>query len=170
MLCSLMIVAGSWLARPAAVQAAPSVPEEATTVREGYKTQYPVPGGPLNLAVEAPGRIWFTAPDADGIGAIIVTSDPNEQTVRYRVDFIGLGRDSEPYDLVYAGDAIWFTLRGAGQIGRINPATREVALFPLSTPDSGPTGIDVGPDGQVWVAEATGRLSKLDPTSGSVTE
>jgi streptogramin lyase len=143
---------------------------EATAVRTGFRTEYAVPNGPRNLVAEAPGRIWFTAPAADGVGILTVTSPPAAPVVRYQVDFLGLALGSAPYDLVLDEEVIWFTLQGSGQIGRIDTATRAVELIPIPTANSRPTGIDVAPDGQIWFAEATGRLGRLDPITRRITE
>jgi streptogramin lyase len=37
-------------------------------------TEYPVPGSPLNVVVESPGRVWFTLPAQDAVGRLVVTS------------------------------------------------------------------------------------------------
>jgi virginiamycin B lyase len=147
-----------------------SVHAEVTAIREGLHTRYSVPNGPRNLAVEAPGRVWFTAPDADIIGVIVVTSPPDNEIIRYRVDVFGLPPNSEPYDLVYAANTVWFTLRGASQIGRIDTISRSVELFTPPTPDSRPTGIDLGTDGTIWFAQATNRLGRFDPATASFTD
>lgn len=150
--------------------AAPTAHAEATAIQRGLYTEYAVPNGPLNLAVEAPGIIWFTAPDADAIGAVVRISAAGDPAIRYRVDYVGFADNSEPYDLDYADGAVWFTLRGTGQIGRIDTATRAVQLYTIPTPDSRPTGIDIAPDGQVWYAGNAGQIGKFDPASSTFTE
>lgn len=173
-------LAGLWTLALIAGQfgvAVPTAHAEATAIQRGAYTEYAVPNGPRNLAVEAPGVVWFTASDVDPngvvgegvVGAIVRVSPPGDPVVRYRVDYFGMGRGSEPYDLDVRGGAVWFTLRGAGQIGRIDIATRDVQVYPIPTPASRPTGIDIAADGQVWFAENTGALGKFDPASGVFT-
>lgn len=171
---------GLWVLALIAAQlgaGAPIAHAEATAVQRGAYTEYAVPNGPRNLAVEAPGVIWFTASDIDPngvlgegiVGAVVRVSPPGDPVVRYRVDSFGMGKGTEPYDLDVRAGAVWFTLRGTGQIGRIDIATRTVQVYPIPTPDSRPTGIDVAADGQVWFAESTGALGKFDPASGDFT-
>ena len=172
-------IAGLCVLALIALQFAAAVPvayAESTAIQRGVYTEYAVPAGPLNLAVEAPGVIWFTAPGIgtpdphSGIGVITRTSAPGGSAIRYRVEFLGLQDGSEPYDLVVGDGAVWFTLRGTGQIGRVDTATKEVTLYDIPTPNSQPTGIDIAPDGQIWFAESTGRIGKFDPASETFTE
>ena len=125
---------------------------------------YPVPGHPHRVAVEAPGYIWFTMPDQNMIGQLVVTS-----TVEYDVVTYTIPTDaSEPYDLDYADGAVWFTERTGNKIGRLNTTTGEIDEFSLLTPNSRPTGIDVVPGSptQVWFAEQYGNnLGQLVVTS-----
>lgn len=143
---------------------------EATAVQAPFGVEYAVPNGPRNLVEEAPGRIWYTATEAGGIGFLEVISDPDEPVIRYRTDFYGLGEVSEPYDLVYHNGVVWFTLRGIRSLGRIDTATREIKTYPLLTVGAAPTGIDVAPDGMLWIAQNNGRISRFDPTSEIFTE
>ena len=143
---------------------------EGTAVASGYKRVYPVPHGARNVAAEAAGKIWFTATDAGGVGVVTVTSDPNESAIRYQVEFYGLGEDSQPYDLVVADGAVWFTLHGLRALGRLDIATREVQVYTLPTFGSAPTGIDVGSDGKIWIAATNGRLVTFDPLTEAFAE
>ena len=59
----------------ASVHAATNQPDqvhEGTAVREAFGMEYSVPNGPRNLVAEGPGRIWYSATDADGIGVLEV--------------------------------------------------------------------------------------------------
>lgn len=150
--------------------AAPTVYADSTAIQRGPTNGYAVPSGPLNLAVEAPGIIWFTSPEADGIGVLIRTTPPGSAPIQYRVEYIAFQDGSEPYDLVVDNGSVWFTLRGAGQIGRIDIATRAVELYAIPTANSRPTGIDVAPNGQVFFAENTGRLGRFDPADETFKE
>ena len=44
---------------------------------------------------------------------------------------------------------MWFCAKKANKIGRI-AVDGEITLFPLPTPDAGPDGTLVDPDGNVW--------------------
>jgi virginiamycin B lyase len=154
--------AGTAVAEPAELQA---------LVRNGVQVEYPVPGNPLNLAIEAPGRIWFTVPHKDAVAALVVTSQPDAPVVSYLINYFGLPAGSEPWDIVYSNGAVWFTQRGANKIGRIETATGELTEYAIPTPASMPNGITAAPNGLIWFLERDGKkLGRLDPESGNITE
>ncbi len=143
---------------------------EVTATNATFGIEYAVPNGPRNLVEEAPGRIWYTATDAGGIGFLEVTSAPGDPIVRYRTEFYGLGEKSYPYDLVYDNGVVWFTLQGVRSLGKIDVVTRDIEVFPLLTVGAAPTGLDVDPNGQLWIAQNNGRISRFDPVTETFTE
>lgn len=155
-----------------ALQSTPARAEsnEITAVTATFGVEYAVPNGPRNLVEEAPGRIWYTATDAGGIGFLEVTSEPDAPVVRYRTEFYGLGEASQPYDLVYDNGVVWFTLRGIRSLGRIDVTTREIKTYALLSYGAQPTGIDADPTGQIWIAQSNGRISRFDPTTEKFSE
>lgn len=182
-----LLIVGLCVLAMIAVQFGAAVPvarAESTAIQRGMSVEYAisvgppygVPVGPLNLAAEAPGVIWFTAPQtgspdiAGGIGVLTRTVFSDTPVISYRVEFLGLPHGSEPYDLVVGDGAVWFTLRGTGQIGRVDTATKAITLYDIPTANSQPTGIDIAPDGQVWFAESIGQIGQFDPTSETFTE
>jgi virginiamycin B lyase len=127
-------------------------------------TEYPVPGSPLYVSVEAPGRVWFTLPDQNAIGRLVVTSTMDYSVVTYTVPTAG----SQPYDLKYAGGAVWFTEMSGNKIGRLDPSNGTIVEFSIPTSGSQPTGIDVLPGNPttVWFTERSGnKLGRLVVTS-----
>ncbi len=152
------------------VAAATAEVTQGTAVSSGYARLYAVQPGARNVAAEAPGKIWFTAPDSGGVGLVTVISDTNTSTVRYQVEFYGLGDDSQPYDLAVADGVVWFTLRGMRGIGRLDSTTRELKTYTLPTYGSAPTGIDVAADGIIWIGATNGRLVSFDPDMEAFTE
>jgi streptogramin lyase len=125
---------------------------------------------------EAPGRIWYTATDAGGIGFLEVITDTrvisntHHVVVRYRTEFYGLGEGSQPYDLDYHNGAVWFTLRGFRSLGKIDVATRQIEIFTLLSVGAAPTGIDIDPSGRIWIGQNNGRISRFDPTTETFSE
>ena len=116
-----------------------------------FLAEYPVPGKPHMVSVEAPNRVWFTLPEENLIGRLVVTS-----TVEYDVDTYTVPTGaSYPSDLKYAGGYVWFTQRDGNKIGRLDPATGAIIEYDIPTPDSEPTGIDVliGVPTVVWFTE-----------------
>jgi streptogramin lyase len=141
-----------------------------------FMAEYPVPfsnGNPLNLTVESGGgRIWFTMPDANAIGRLVVTSTEEFHFTQ----FVLPTPDSGPHDLAFDGEAIWFTEFEANQIGRLDLNSGEILEFaiPLSPTmaitESSPAGISVAPSGDVWFAErAANSISRFDPETATFT-
>ncbi len=50
---------------------------------------------------------------------------------------------------------VWFTVQGPpAKIGMIDFKTHQISLFPIPTPGSFPSGLMVGPDGNLWFLES----------------
>src|SRR5690349_15547757 len=81
LLLSILSLAGLNSGQRAPVWAASN---ELTAVDATFGREYAVPNGPRNIVEEAPGRMWYTSPDAGGIGFLEVTSAPDDEIVRYR--------------------------------------------------------------------------------------
>ncbi len=129
--------------------------------------EHAVPGKPLNVAVEAPGRVWFTMPDANAIGFLDATDPDNVQFTQYDLPNSG----SEPYDIVYDNGFVWFTEKSGNRIGRLNVSDGQIKEYSINTANSGPTGIDVAPNGRVWFVEQNAnQLAELDPVAETIVE
>src|SRR4029450_3614445 len=116
----------------------------------GQFTSFPV-SDPGDVAVDAAGNAWFTqpgdvnAPGTSTIGRIdaatgaVTTTPTTDGTLTVA-----------PRDITVAADGqVWFTARFTPQaVGRLNPATNTVTLFPVT--NTGPSGIAASPDGTVW--------------------
>jgi virginiamycin B lyase len=119
---------------------------------------YNVPGNPRYIAAESPSRIWFTIPDQNLIGRLVVTSTVDYNVVTYPTTI------SEPHDIVFAGGFVWYSGRSDSAIGRMNPVNGNTATFPISNPNSQLAGISVlaGSPTRVWIAdEGAGALVQL---------
>lgn len=132
-------------------------------------TEYPIPyanSQPWRVQAIAPDTVWFTMSGASAIGLLQVTQ------VGYTFSRYDTPTpDSQPYDLAYRDGEVWFTEYQANQVARLRVSSGVITEFPLPTPDSRPTGIDVASDGQVWfVTESGDTIGRLDPATGDVTE
>jgi virginiamycin B lyase len=121
-------------------------------------TEFPAPNTvPLDVAVAANGIVWFT--DANGqIGRL----DPATGVVD-EIDVEGFPREIN----IASDGAVWFTERFSQAVGRLNPDTNNVTLFPA---DGGPEDIaPAGPDGSMWFTRTTGgNIARISPT-GEIT-
>jgi virginiamycin B lyase len=131
-------------------------------ITSGQFTQFPVPE-PADVAVDSPGRVWFTAPSDGAIGRL----DPVTGAVT-STDAGGL----IPRALAVAADGqIWFTARFTPQgVGRLDPGPdpHVVTTFPLT--NVGPQEIAASPDGTIWFTQTTkGNIASID-NAGVVAE
>jgi virginiamycin B lyase len=75
---------------------------------------------------------------------------------------------------------LWFTEEfgsGAVSVGKINPSTQAISLFPVPTSAAiAPGGITSGPDGNLWFTEAAGAqfggnaIGKINPTTDAIAQ
>lgn len=129
--------------------------------------EYDISGSALNIVASAPNNVWFTLPAESKIGNISVDAAGAATVTTYDT----LTANSEPYDLVFdsANNAIWFTEKAAGQIGRLDIATATITEF-ATTPATGmmPTGIAIAPDGSIWFADsAANQIAQFIPSSSA---
>ena len=130
--------------------------------------QYGIAGKPTNLAIENSARVWVTLPELNAIGVISVTATTSPTVTAYQVRTYYLTPGSQPYDLAFAGGALWFTAFGGNAIGRIDPTTDAMQMYPIPVQDSGPTGIAVATDGTIWFAQQkANNLGQFNPISGT---
>lgn len=131
--------------------------------------EYPVQSSPLYVAVESPGRLWFTQPNSNSIGRLVVTSTVDYQAVSFSIPTAS----SQPYDIDFAGGMIWFTEKDGNKIGRLNPATGAIDEFVFTTdPDiqRQPAGMDAleGAPARIWFAEkGVNKIGLLTVTSAT---
>ena len=135
--------------------------------QSNYIVEYPIEVSPLNISVESAGHVWFTAPNSNLIGSLIVTSTTEFRVQKFPVPTAA----SKPYDLVYKNGIVWFTEQAGNRIGKLDVATGAIQEFVIPTANSAPKGIGVAADGTVWFVESNGnQLGRLDPSNGAFTE
>jgi streptogramin lyase len=134
--------------------------------------EYPVPGSPYQVAVEAPNRVWATLPAENAIVRLMVTSPGLYDVALFELPVTA----SEPYDIAFAAGRVWVTERSGNRIGSLDTVTFAWTEYPIPTADSQPTGIAVvaGNPIVVWFAERAGnklgRLRVSDTNSATIDE
>lgn len=148
----------------------------------GRVTTYPVPidgALPLGITAGPDGHVWFTLDFANGIGRVtpegkvrlfstdgrpIVAGDPSCTMCGYDITAGPLG-------------SLWFTLPGAGLVGRMT-TDGAVSTFRVPTAtDPSPDNlvpvlgaITAGADGNLWITQpADGKVTRMTP-KGAVTD
>lgn len=153
------------------VQAQPSI-EAGGDPDTGFIHEYDLPlGSPFDIVVETagpPASVWYTLPDANAIGHLVVTDTTDYQTETYFVPTA----NSQPYALVYDGDStIWFTENAGNKIGRLNITNGSISEYTVPTANSAPTGIALTPGGTLWFLERDGnKLTRFNTATTTFQE
>jgi virginiamycin B lyase len=131
-----------------------------------YALPDPAARDPHTLLFDRDGILWFTVQNADRIGRL----DPATGAVK----LVTIATpNAKPYGMALSADgqSVFFDLFGANKIAALDRQSMAVREYPLPDPGSRPRRIAVTGDGMVWYSDhARGRLGRLDPKSGQVTE
>ncbi len=127
-----------------------------TGVMEEYRL--PPTSRPHTIVPDEEGNIWYTGNSNATIGKL----DPKTGLV---TEFKTEARDPHSASFHPNGN-LYFTAQGAAVLGRLNPLTGD--LKEIDT-EPRPYGIQVGPDGTVWVAyNGTNKIGAMHPDSMEV--
>jgi streptogramin lyase len=145
----------------------------------GTKPYYFFTDGPLAIAPDLSGNMWFTDKRPNKQGRIFIgriTSDGHITEFQTPTGAqSNLPESSLPTGIAMGADGnMWFTDQGQnneGQnlIGQITPSGKTTE-FPIPTLKSMPTSIALGADGNIWFTEAGARkIGRITP-AGDITE
>ncbi len=113
----------------------------------------PTPGGPVYYTAQATGKLGILDP-ATG-----------------KFEEVALGNRSAPHGVIVGPDgAPWITDGGQNAIVRVDPATRQVRVFPLPA-NAGYANLNTltfDPRGRVWFTGQSGIYGSLDPATSEI--
>ncbi|GIU71892.1 MAG: hypothetical protein KatS3mg003_1371 [Candidatus Nitrosocaldaceae archaeon] len=116
----------------------------------------------IKLAEDSKGRIWFTDPLSRQIGYF----DPSTE----RFKMFDIYQDGLPTDIyVDFNDNVWLALIDIDTIAKFDPDNEQYITYKIPINGSQPAAIVMDDLGNVWIAEAAGRLAKLMP-NGDIEE
>lgn len=124
-----------------------------TGLMEEYKL--PPTSRPHSIVPDSAGNIWYTGNSNATLGML---NPATGEVVEYKTEA------SDPHTATFHPNGnLYFTAQRAGVIGRLDPRTGDL-LEVDSEPR--PYGIQVAPDGTVWVAfNGTNKIAAVDPMS-----
>jgi len=139
-----------------------------TNIENQNVFEYPLPtqgSGPMDIAMDPKGKIWFTENLASQIGRLdpnLVQAGTPDGITEYPVCAGPFGIDID----VNQGD-IWFACSISNEIGVLRSQNDfNLELFQIPTPLSSPMGIIVAQNNLIWFAESDGnKIGRLDPTA-----
>ena len=149
-------------------------------------------------SIPGSGRLWefdiesqnYTAHQIDNVSLITITAFGNNGKIWYldpTKSIIGnynpQTNGSKQYNIPLAGvpsgmaidqrgqEDVWLAVGGqSNSIVRLSPSSGNFTVFEIPTPDSLPTSVAVDSQGYVWFTESIGKVGRLDPISGNITE
>jgi copper transport protein len=112
------------------------------------------------------GKIWYLDPTKSIVGNYDPKTNGTEQ---YTIPIEGVP-SGMAIDLRQQED-VWLAVGGqSNSIVKLSPSSGNFTLFEIPTPDSLPTSVAVDSQGYVWFTESIGKVGRLDPVSGNITE
>jgi virginiamycin B lyase len=123
--------------------------------KTGAMKEYPLPptARPHSIVADKDGNIWYTGNSNATVGKL----DPKTGKItEYKT------KSRDPHSATFHPNGrLYFTAQGARMIGRLSPETGEITEVET---EPNPYGIQVGPDGTLWVAHnGTNKVSSVHP-------
>lgn len=110
------------------------------------------------------GKVWYLDPTKSIVGRFDLQTKINEQ---YTIPMEGVTSGMA----IDQNQDIWFTVSGqSNNIVRLSPSSGNLTLFEIPTPNSLPTAVAADSKGSIWFTESIGKVGRLDPISGNITE
>ena len=142
-----------WIAQD--ISTSQTTPQIVRLTTAGAITFFTISQRPYQIIAGQDGNLWYSESFGNGIARITPTGTVTEfqASVGAAVYGITSAADGSFWSTELAGNAIdHFSLTGV-----------LLNRYPLPTPNSGPIGVTIGPDGNVWFAEQAGRIGVLTP-------
>lgn len=115
------------------------------------------------------GKLWYIDPIAQGDATIgrLGLYDPGSKTTRiFLLPAAGI-----PTGLAQDHDGnLWVPIREANSVVKFDPKTEKFTQVQIPTPESVPVGLQTDANGNIWLAESIGKIAKIDPSTGKITE
>jgi virginiamycin B lyase len=147
------------------------------TTQSNFIKEFKVPLKELGLkgiTTDADENVWFYH-STNQSSTILVLNITTQQFKQYAIEaktlvdtaLVNLAGGQIVYD--NTRNAIWFTDARTNSIGNLDIKSGIIKLYDIPTPNSGPMGIVLSPNGnEVWFTEITGnKLGKIDIESSS---
>jgi streptogramin lyase len=133
--------------------------------------------GLKGITVDSEGNVWFYH-TTNKTSTVIKFNPQNENFTQYYVKgkavvdnaIVNLAGGQLIFDSKRS--IIWFTDARTNSIGKLDTKDGKIELVNIPTPNSGPMGITLSPDGKsIWFTEITGnKISSLDVESNRILE
>ena len=113
------------------------------------------------------GKLWYIDPLAARPNSTLGVYDPNTESQKHFVipiEGIGTGLT------VDSSGNLWVPTSQSNKVVKFIPQTEQFESYDIPTAQAEPVGIMTDSQGNVWFAEAIGKIAKIDVNSGNITE
>ncbi len=92
------------------------------------------------------------------------TATKLRSTGELRIEAFGVPAGSHPHDVAVSDDGtVWYTAQATGEIGKLDPQTKETEHIDLGD-GSAPHGVIIGPDKAAWITDSgLNAIVRVDP-------
>jgi copper transport protein len=118
------------------------------------------------IALGNDGKIWYLDPTNRIVGNYDPQTNSSEQyTIPMEGVPSGMALDQGQQE------DVWLAVGGqSNSIVRFSPSSGNFTIFEIPTPNSPPTSVASDNQGNIWFTESIGKVGRLDPISGNITE
>jgi copper transport protein len=138
-------------------------------IATGNYTSHSIKGANIvtQMVLAPDGKLWYIDPLAARPNSTLGVYDPDTGSVKQFVIPIegistGIAMDS-------SGN-LWVPISQANKVVKFMPQTEQFASYDIPTAQAEPVGIMTDSQGNIWFAEAIGKIAKIDVNSGNITE
>jgi copper transport protein len=115
------------------------------------------------VVLDQSGRLWYIDPASSLLGVY----DPENKTNKnYELPEKGVISGIA----VDRNNNLWMPVVQPNKIFKFDPSNEKFSAIDLITAGSRPVGISVDDSGKIWIAQALGRISMVDPDTSAITE
>jgi copper transport protein len=120
------------------------------------------------MALGPDGNLWYVDPLAFRSGASTLgtynpaSNSANQFKLPLNGTVTGLTMD--------ANGSLWMPVLQENKIVKFDPGSKKFSSYDIPTADAEPVAIMTDSQGNVWLAEAVGKIAKIEPATGKITE
>lgn len=109
------------------------------------------------------GNLWYIDPLEGILGLYNPTSNSTKR--------LAIPEEGIPSGLAQDNNgSLWIPVVEANKIVRFDTAAETFSSYEIPTSNSQPAGIAADRSGNIWFAEVAGKIAKIDPATGNITE
>ncbi|MER3407327.1 MAG: hypothetical protein C4292_00425 [Nitrososphaera sp.] len=120
------------------------------------------------MALAPDGNLWYVDPLSFGSGvSTLGTYHPaDDSTIQFKLPVNGTVTGLT----IDGNGSLWMPVSQANKVVKFEPASKKFTSLDIPTANADPVSIMTDSQGNVWFAEAAGKIAKIEPATGKITE